>query len=384
MTSPVRAAAAAASSASTALRSHNGKNKISEQQTSADLATQNGAKRLKLNDGSAAAGAGAEAAASGPVASAAHAALRASAAAVGGFTGVMSLSDFNGQIRYLGPNCLTVVLSYLQVREIQELSNQLFTAHLWPIANPICNPENCTQLQGLINGYYQMANSPVRVHFSDFNYTPPEKTNSKDVLVHSPVLFSQLAGIKTLTLDYIYLLAVSQQIPLETIFKSVGSGLLELNLEKFGDWLAIDEDTMTVENHRAISQLLADIILFAGKYCPNLMRLELPTKSWNAIHGIRERLSMNNQTSNSNKLLVVTAFAKSVEKWKELCSIEFNSLYDISHLLPTSLVSVSIFSLSRWGVQVHNSEFHIAKRYPNLESFRAINYVQNEVFTCLG
>ncbi len=59
MTSPVRAAAAAASSASTALTSHNGKNKISEQQTSADLATQNAAKRLKLNDGSAAAGAGA-------------------------------------------------------------------------------------------------------------------------------------------------------------------------------------------------------------------------------------------------------------------------------------------------------------------------------------
>ncbi len=129
MASPVRAAAAAASSASTALTPHNGKNKISEQQTSTDLATQNGAKRLKINDGSAAAGAGAgAAAASEPVISAAHAALRISAAAVGGFTGVMSLSDFNGQIRYLGPNCLTVVLSYLQVREIHELSNQLFTA----------------------------------------------------------------------------------------------------------------------------------------------------------------------------------------------------------------------------------------------------------------
>ncbi len=70
-----------------------------------------------------------------------------------------------------------------------------------------------------------MANSP-RVHFLDFNYIPPEKTNSKDVFVHSPVLISQLAGIKTLTLDHIYLLAVRQRIPLETIFKSVGPGCL--------------------------------------------------------------------------------------------------------------------------------------------------------------
>ncbi len=220
MTSSVPAAAAA-SSASTALMPHNGKKKIPDQQTSADLTTQT--KRLKLNDGSAAAGAGAGVTASGPVASAAHAALRASAAAVGGFTGAMSLSDFNGQICYLGPNCLTVVLSYLQVREIHELSRQLLVAR--STGNPICNPENCNQLQGLINGYYQMANSPVRVHFLDFNYTPPEKTNSKDVLVHSPVLFSQLAGIKTLTLDHIYLLAVRQRIPMETIFKRVGPGV---------------------------------------------------------------------------------------------------------------------------------------------------------------
>ncbi len=149
---------------------------------------QSGAKKLKLNDGSAAAGAGVEAAASGPIVNAAHAALGASVAAAGGFTGVMSLSDFNGQIRYLGSNCLTVVLSYLKVREIHELCNQLFTAHLWPIGNPICNPENCNQLQGLINGYYQMANSSVRVHFLDFNYTPPERTSPQDVFVHSPVL----------------------------------------------------------------------------------------------------------------------------------------------------------------------------------------------------
>ncbi len=62
--------------------------KISEQQTSADLATQNGAKRLKLNDGSAAAGAGAGAQpASGSVINAAHDALRASAATAAGFRG---------------------------------------------------------------------------------------------------------------------------------------------------------------------------------------------------------------------------------------------------------------------------------------------------------
>ncbi len=128
MTSPVRAAAVAASSASTALTPHSGKNKTSEQQTSADLATQ--AKRLKLNDGSAAAGAGAgAAAASGSVINAAHAALRVSGATAEDFTGVMNLSDFNGQIRYLGPNCLTVVLSYLQVREVHELSRQLLEAH---------------------------------------------------------------------------------------------------------------------------------------------------------------------------------------------------------------------------------------------------------------
>ncbi len=167
----------------------------------------------------------------------------------------MSLSDFNGQIRYLGPNCLTVVLSYLQLREIHKLSRRLLEVH--SIGNSICNPENCTQLQGLINGYYQMANSP-RVHFLDFNYIHQKKTNSKDVFVHSPVLISQ---------------------------------------------------------------------------------------------------------------------------WKRLCSIEFHAWYDISDLLPASLVSVS----TRSDVEdnSHAFQLNIAKRCPNLESFRAINYVKDEVLVAL-
>ncbi len=138
--------------------------------------------------------------------------------------------------------------------------------------------------------------------------------------MHSPVLISQLAGIKTLTLDHIYLLAVRQRIPLEKIFESVGPRLLELNLEEFGDWFTINENTATIENHRAISQLLADIILAAGKYCPNLMRLELPTKSWNAIQG-RGATPFGNKlpVAHINANIVVKAFAKSVEKWKGLC-----------------------------------------------------------------
>ncbi len=123
-----------------------------------------------------------------------------------------------------------------------------------------------------------MANSP-RVPFSYFSYMPPEKTSLKDVFAHSAVLISQLAGIKTLTLDHIYLLAVTQRIPMETIFKSVGPGLLELNLEKFGDLLdIIHEGQVTEDHHEKISKLLANAILAAGEYCPNLMRLELPTK----------------------------------------------------------------------------------------------------------
>ncbi len=89
------------------------------------------------------------------------------------------------------------------------------------------------------------------------------------------------------------------------------------------------------------------------------------------------------QTPNSNKVLVVKAFAKSVEKWKGLCSIEFNSLYDISRYLPASLVSVSTFSDIE---EDHPDAFqlNIVQRCPNLESFRATNCMEDRVLVALA
>ncbi len=68
---------------------------------------------------------------------------------------------------------------------------------------------------------------------------------------------------------------------------------------------------------------MADIIRAAGKYCPNLMRLELPTENWTAIHGDQD---IEDETPDSNNLLVVTAFAQNVRKMEKIVQYRISCL----------------------------------------------------------
>ncbi len=58
------------------------------------------------------------------------------------------------------------------------------------------------------------------------------------------------------------------------------------------------------------------------------------------------------------------------EKWKRLCSIEFHAWYDISDLLPASLVSVS--TLSDVEDNSHAFQLNIAKRAQTWNHFEPL------------